>query len=66
MRHTVVNVMTEDSALVNQVERSVPSTVVRAETNKTDVDVDAIVKDLQEKVSSEQLKATLRYHVLFF
>ena len=27
-----------------------PSTVVRAETDKTDVDVDAIVKDLQDKV----------------
>jgi hypothetical protein len=34
-----------------QAERSFESTVVRAETEKTEVDVDAIVKDLQEKVS---------------
>lgn len=33
-----------------QVDRKFESTVVRADTEKTEVDVDAIVKDLQEKV----------------
>ncbi|BDA44636.1 Protein CURVATURE THYLAKOID 1A, chloroplastic [Coccomyxa sp. Obi] len=44
---------------LRQVERSVPSTVVRAETEKTDVDVDAIVKDLQEKWDGVENKSAV-------